>query len=212
MKRLRSMLPIIVAVLVTWVLTTASASGESAIPPYTFVQDSTGQIWIVGKVNRVAIPIYPATDDQIAAVPWGGLWMVTTADGSGIQPGSKPDWAGADPTLAVTAAQTTATPAAEDPVKLSGERSQNTKAFTLRGGNYAVHWEVKRQADSACFGSGALRRVSDSRMVEALYDASLNVGADRTAAGDTQVYNIGGGQYYLAESGSCSWSVTISPQ
>lgn len=209
----------VLAVLLSFGVVDVSAQQAGPIPVYAFVQDSTGQVWIVGKTARVAIPIYPATDDQIAGVPWNGMWMIPSPDG--ISPGTKPTWAGTDPTLASGAATTevapapTAAPTSEDAVSLSGDRAQNSKPFTLKGGRYTATWDVKlRRGQSSCYTSAKILRTSDKRLLETVYSTTLS-DRDRqsNASGETQLYGVPAGEYYLdvAETG-CSWSVEIKPQ
>lgn len=239
MKRSHVLLPVFVTALVTWTLTTA-IQAQSAIPVYAFVQDSTGQVWIVGKTARVAIPIYAATDEQIAGIPWNGQWMVPTD--AGIGPGARPSWSTAEPTLPSGAATTEVAPAptaaatattapaqaapaptatqapvatAEDPVKLSGERAQNTKVFALKGGRYTATWETKlRRGQTSCYTSARIYRASDKRLLETVYSTTLSERERQTSAsGETQIYGVPAGEYYLdVEETGCSWSVTITPQ
>jgi hypothetical protein len=68
MRKLGAVLPVLVAIAATWTITTAVAQPE--IPVWTFVRDSQGQVWLVGNTARLAVPIHPATDEQVAAIAW----------------------------------------------------------------------------------------------------------------------------------------------
>lgn len=230
MRKLRASLPVILAVIATWGVTTATAQSE--VPVWTFVRDSGGQVWLVGTTSRLAVPIYPATDEQIAAIAWNGNWVVPSGDNSSVVAGAKPSWATDDPRVsaatesapavaAAPVATATPTPApapapsAQETIKLSGERGENTKPFTLKSGNYTVSWKTELRRDSSsCFSGATLYRVEGKRYIESLYSLTLKrEGGDRSASGDTEVYGITAGQYYLdVTTTACSWSVEIKPQ
>ena len=69
------------------------ASAQSTIPNGVFVRDSAGDVWGIGRGQRWAMPIYPASDDEINAVPFSGQWLVPNASG-GTTPWDRPEWAG----------------------------------------------------------------------------------------------------------------------
>lgn len=74
---------------------------QSNIPDGAFVRDSTGNVWLVAGGQRSGVPIYQATDEQIAAVPESGQWLVPAGDGTGaLVLGGRPEWAGGAPTVA----------------------------------------------------------------------------------------------------------------
>lgn len=112
MRGLTRALPVIVAIVTTWCLTTASA--QSTIPNGVFVRNSEGLVWLVLDGQRVKIPVWTASDDDIAALPVSDRWAMMNDDGS-IVAGDRPAWlADAPPALlnpAVAAAPPTATPA-----------------------------------------------------------------------------------------------------
>lgn len=63
---------------------------------YTFVRDSSGETWLIlraspGVMVRVGIPIFPATDAEIASVPVNGQWLVP-GDGARMSV-ERPAWA-----------------------------------------------------------------------------------------------------------------------
>lgn len=73
----------------------AEVSAQPApIPSYVFVRESSGHVWLVYPNGiRVAVPIHPATDDEIAAHPWLGVYAVPKDDHTGLRWGNRPDWA-----------------------------------------------------------------------------------------------------------------------
>ena len=105
-------------------------------------------------------------------------------------------------------------PPSEEPIKLSGDRDENTRPFTLRGGNYTVEWETQLRRDaSSCYSGATLYRVEGRRYVESLYSLTLKRDDERSADGETQVYDLAAGQYYLdVGTTGCSWTVEIRPQ
>ena len=70
------------------------AFAQPGIPDGAFVRDSSGNVWLVVGGQRAGVPIYQTTDDQIAAVPDSGQWLVPAGDGSGaLILGARPSWA-----------------------------------------------------------------------------------------------------------------------
>jgi hypothetical protein len=202
----------------------SSAIGRTGIRLRTGQQ---GQIWITSRDStfKSAVPLYPASDEQLAAIPSSGLWIVPKPDGSGTTAGARPDWAvnalGAPVTSSSTAAALDPTVAPtlptvpESSIKLSGERGENTKPFALLAGAYTVTWKTELRRDSAsCFSAATLYRVDGKRYVQSLYSVTLNRdGGDKNASGDTEVYGVTTGQYFIeANTTACSWSVEIRPQ
>lgn len=90
MSRFRSALPVAIAVIGTWCLTTVS-SAQSSIPNGVFVRNSEGLLWLVLDGQRVKIPVWPASDEEIAALPVADRWAVMNADGA-IVAGDRPAW------------------------------------------------------------------------------------------------------------------------
>jgi hypothetical protein len=73
----------------------ASAQVPVGFQDYTFVRDSRGDTWLVlriaaGQFVRVGIPIFPATDAEIAAVPANGQWIIP-GDGARMS-AERPAW------------------------------------------------------------------------------------------------------------------------
>lgn len=123
MRRLRAALPVLVAIGVTWWLTTATAA-QTDIPAWSFVRDGEGQIWLVGTTARLAVPIYSATEEQINAIGWNGKWVVPKPDGLGVQAGAKPEWA-TDP-IGTTPPSTVADDPTATPVQTNTPRPAPT--------------------------------------------------------------------------------------
>lgn len=67
---------------------------EPRIPDGVFVKDSAETVWLVLDGRRVRVPIYPATHDEVAAIPVNGRWLVPQ-DGAVVL-GPQPEWLNAD--------------------------------------------------------------------------------------------------------------------
>jgi hypothetical protein len=119
MSRLRSALPILVAIVATWYVTTVSA--QSSIPDGVFVRRSDGTIWLVLGGQRIHVPIWPASDTEIAALPESDRYAVMNDDGV-IVAGDRPGWLTASSSAPPTGSPTTApavtvvTPTRKQPV------------------------------------------------------------------------------------------------
>lgn len=103
-----------------------------------------------------------------------------------------------------------AKPAPEDPVKLSGKEKQKTSPFSLKGGNYTVEW----RGDRGQFGGNLIVRL---HILEGGTGRELLVNTiierdDRSKNGETQLYNVPAGRYYLDVIAPDDWSVTFTPQ
>lgn len=126
-----------------------------------------------------------------------------------VQP-TAPAAAPARATVAVAAP--TSAPAsqpAEAPVTLQGEGLQKTKPFALRGGNYTLSWEATAPNAAGCYHGGLLQAVNPSAL--AVAEPLANAMVQGTQRGETQVYRVAAGDYYLNMTSGCRWSVTISP-
>jgi hypothetical protein len=97
MRKLGAVLPVLVAIAATWWVTSASA--QSTIPNGVFVQNSAGLLWLVLDGQRVKIPVWPASDDDIAALPVPDRWAVMN-DAGAIVAGDAPAWLGSAPVMA----------------------------------------------------------------------------------------------------------------
>lgn len=92
MKRLKAALPVLLAIFGTWAITTATTA-QSSIPNGVFVKNSDGLIWLVMDGQRVKIPVWPASDEEIAALPVPDRWAVMN-DAGAIVAGDRPSWFG----------------------------------------------------------------------------------------------------------------------
>lgn len=223
---LRTALPIVAAIVVTWGVARTTVA-QSSIPNGVFVRNSEGLVWLVLEGERIKIPVWQATDEEIAAVPVFDRWAVMDAVGA-IVAGDRPAWLvdSSPASQPVAAAQPTPTrtprpaatatpqpqPRQEDPVRFNGDRAQNTKSFDLRGGNYSVSWQTKLpRGTSSCFGGGILYRVDGNRYIERLFSTILGDEQGKSADGETQLFGLAAGSYYFDIDGSCSWAVEIRP-
>jgi hypothetical protein len=109
--RLRQALFLALAILAPWWITASSVLGQSSIPNGVFVQNSDGLVWLVLDGQRVKIPVWPAADDEIAAVPVADSWAVMNDDGA-IVAGDRPAWLGDGASSSAAAAAAAAAPAA----------------------------------------------------------------------------------------------------
>jgi hypothetical protein len=80
------------ALLIT--LLSGPTRAEPRIPDGAFVRDASDAVWLVLEGRRVRVPIYPATHDEVAAIPVNGQWLVPQ-DGTVVL-GSRPVWLDAD--------------------------------------------------------------------------------------------------------------------
>lgn len=90
MKSLRSSLVLLIVIVATWWLT-ASTVAQTAIPNGVFVKSSEGFLWLVLDGQRVKIPVWAASDADIAALPEPDRWAVAN-DAGAIVAGDRPAW------------------------------------------------------------------------------------------------------------------------
>ncbi len=67
------------------------ASAQPVIPDGAFVRDSADNTWLVSGGTKSIVPIYPAGDDDIAALPDSGRWVVAGSEGL-VRLGDRPGW------------------------------------------------------------------------------------------------------------------------
>lgn len=88
-------------------MSTTPASAQAGIPNGVFVRESNGTTWLVLRGQRVGVPIWAATDAEIAALPASDQWGVLSINDDGAMvAGSRPAWLAAQ-----EAASAVATPA-----------------------------------------------------------------------------------------------------
>lgn len=96
-------------------------------------------------------------------------------------------------------------------VELSGTDKQNTRPFDLTGGAYTVRWSGKL---GTTFGGNVimhLKRTDGAGLGDLLVNTIVNKDKPEVG-GETQLYNVKAGAYYLDVTASGPWSATISPQ
>lgn len=69
------------------------ASAQSSIPDGVFVRDGAGVVWLVLGGQRVYVPIWAASDLDVAALPASDRWAVMN-DAGAIVAGDQPAWYG----------------------------------------------------------------------------------------------------------------------
>jgi hypothetical protein len=85
-------------------------TAQAPIPNWTYLRDSGGSVWLVVEGTRLGIPLYPATDEEIAALPFAGKWVIPgEAPSFGDTP---PDWAQKPAVPAPVTQSTAGSPAA----------------------------------------------------------------------------------------------------
>lgn len=105
------------------------------------------------------------------------------------------------------------TPPLQDPLTLTGKGTLNTPPFSLAGGVYKATWQATAEASRfnvGCF-HGARLQSSEGRA----YSDSTGSGqapAGSTMTGETFLYNVPAGRYYLDATSGCQWSVTLAQQ
>lgn len=98
-------------------------------------------------------------------------------------------------------------------VSLSGDGSLNTLPFDLSGGAYTVRWSGSTGSRPIALGNVILylKRTDGPLGTELLVNTTVSQQIP-TASGETHVYNVKPGSFYLAVTSPGEWSVTISPQ
>jgi len=97
--------------------------------------------------------------------------------------------------------------AAEEPHTERGSGTLATRPFELAGGDYTVTWTVT--ADSGCFHRAMLRSPDDESVFENAGDVLLDEAG--SGEGETQVYGLDAGRYYLDVNSGCDWEIAIAP-
>lgn len=82
----RAMVGLLVAL-----MSVESARAQGAVPNGVFVRQSDGTIWLILDGQRVRVPIWEASEPEIAAVPASDQWAVMNESGT-ISPGGRPAW------------------------------------------------------------------------------------------------------------------------
>ena len=202
---------IVASFLALWI---PRASAQDLVASWVFVRDDAGDIWLVVNGTRIGIPILPATNDEIVAMPFAGQW-IGPADTSG-QPtllNSKPEWAQAgtvfppQPQSQSQPRATATTPREpERPIKLTGSSSGQSQVFQARGGPYRITW-TGRGDQYGCFLTGTIM-AAEGRSVQSFGNPNDDA-AKR--AGETHV-SLNSGSYYIRVASDCTWTISVTPE
>jgi hypothetical protein len=128
-------------------------------------------------------------------------------DPTGVLRGPAPINVAASPTPTLLP---TPTPV-DQTVKLEGSSSATTDPFDLTGGEYNVHWTARMQGgNSTCYVGSWIRRDGDPNPGNLLLHTNLNNTKDRSADGETRLFNVAPGRYVLdVMTTGCDWSYEI---
>ena len=87
----------------------------------------------------------------------------------------------------------------EPTVTISGHSEENSRPFALRGGNYSIQWSAKSTSefDDNTFYA---QLVSVSTPHRDLVSFSGGAAAGKIASGQTNVYGVSKGEYYISGS------------
>lgn len=108
------------------------------------------------------------------------------------------------------AACATATPAPGDPTTVKGTGKTQTLPFDLAGGAYTVDWQIGQSSDAASY-SLRLMPVVDAPFNHGQTIMSAIYTKNPDATGQTHLYDVKPGKYYLAVDVPKGWSVTLTP-
>ena len=102
----------------------------------------------------------------------------------------------------------------QEPITVSGVGQLNTRPFALESGNYSISWVATAEPGSrlGCSFSATLRPVSK---LTSFYGESIGNGEaapQQPYHGETQVYSVPTGSFYLEANTRCGWAITIQPQ
>lgn len=71
--------------------TVGRTSAQTSIPNGVFVQETIGATWLVMDGKRVEVPLWPASDSEINAIPTADRWLVLNESGM-LSQGERPSW------------------------------------------------------------------------------------------------------------------------
>jgi hypothetical protein len=209
--------------IVGWQGTTAAQQA-----PWHVDQGSDGTLYLVTSDTRYVINPDAISDDDLAVLTDGGVLgsqlpmppaSTPVIDSSpAVEPAAATQSA-TPPTATNTPIPAVApTPAPEQPVTVSGQQDDRTKPITLRGGNYTISWTVTSMSN---YDGNFTGLFTSTTQVDPLNNSLLSFGGNvisrKTASGQTHLYNLHGGQYYIAglSSGTApniTWTVTVTSQ
>jgi hypothetical protein len=209
MKRLRYPIVIVIA----FVLGAASTALAQPFPKLVVAQSGDGTLYLVTDHGRYTISPATISDDELnASVDLGPL------DGSQVGslvpvPTATPIPATATPVpptatpVPATATPVPATPVPAQPITVSANGGKNSAPFHLAG-NVTSNWTVG--GGQFCSGSARLEAVDGHLIMSDNHVIPLGLYA-KSASGQTQIYGISDGQYYVSTDINCNWSVSLSP-
>jgi hypothetical protein len=99
----------------------------------------------------------------------------------------------------------TASVPAEKPITVAGRDSMKTRPFALTGGNYTVGWQGASQSGSA-FCGGRLSSLDDGAG-----DSFVSTMIDSERRGESKLFHVKPGQYFVDMHGCGDWKVAIAP-
>jgi len=170
--------------------------------------------WETGGDARVA-----AASDPTSMIRSGAPGTAASGPVTGSIPGQVTGSVDGSSVTSVTASSTSPAPVpttqpVDQTVKLSGSSSQTTEVFDLAGGEYNVAWEARLQSgNSSCYLGSRLRRVENLNPGSLVLHTNMNNKNDRSAAGETRLFNVAPGRYVLdVTTTGCDWSFELSPR
>jgi hypothetical protein len=103
----------------------------------------------------------------------------------------------------------------EQPVTVQGTGTLSTRAFPLRGGTYTVTWTAQDSTPGDHVGCFHGARLGSADTGDVLYQDDLGSGlvpSDGSTGGETQLYQVPAGSYYVKADSGCLWTITIASQ
>lgn len=171
-------------------LSVSRATAQGAIPDGVFVTDTTGKVWLVLGRQRINVPIWPASDADIGMLPVSDQWAIMNDVGA-IVAGARPSWSTDPASTAIT----------------GGPGVSNSAPFRLDGGNYVVGWATDLPSDRLTF----IELRSADEDIALRMQVILNASAGNSgSAGETNLFNVKPGNYYLSVRAPSAWRVMIS--
>lgn len=100
-------------------------------------------------------------------------------------------------------------PSVDLPRIAGGPGVSNSPPFQLAGGDYAVTWATEAPSDRATFID--LRSADSSSALDSHVILNASAGTSGSA-GDTNLFRVKPGRYFLAVRAPSNWTVTIVPR
>lgn len=99
----------------------------------------------------------------------------------------------------------------QEPVTVSGTGIEKSAPFHLEAGNYLVTWTATPSSDQGCYHGATLSAVDPNAPVfEMLANELLKDATPKS--GQTRIYNLRSGDYYINGTSGCAWSFTFTQQ